>query len=85
MHKFDEMYVQLPYGGADTVRAHYQAYAAWLARQPAGTIAARRDEAEMIFRRVGITFAVCAPVVAILCQSARDVEKAFGLPADSRG
>ena len=41
MHKFDEMYVQLPYGGADTVRAHYQAYAAWLARQPAGTW--RRD------------------------------------------
>ena len=58
MHKFDEMYAQLPYGGADTVRAHYQAYAAWLGRQPAGSMAARRDEAEVIFRRVGITFAV---------------------------
>jgi uncharacterized circularly permuted ATP-grasp superfamily protein len=40
------------------VRAHYQAYAQWLARQPAEVMRARREEAEMIFRRVGITFAV---------------------------
>ena len=40
------------------VRSHYQAYADWLGRQPQGTMRARREEAEMIFRRVGITFAV---------------------------
>ena len=41
-----------------TVRAHYQSYQRWLARQPADVMQARRVEAEMIFRRVGITFAV---------------------------
>ncbi|MBX3658005.1 MAG: circularly permuted type 2 ATP-grasp protein [Ramlibacter sp.] len=40
------------------VRAHYQAYARWLARQPEDVMRDRREEAEMIFRRVGITFAV---------------------------
>ena len=61
MRKFDEMYTQLPYNGAqDTtlVRQHYQTYAQWLDRQPDGMMARRREEAEMIFRRVGITFAV---------------------------
>ena len=55
MQQFDEMYSQ---AAATTpgspVRAHYKAYAAWLA----GIMLARREEAEMIFRRVGITFAV---------------------------
>ncbi|HEY0883988.1 MAG TPA: circularly permuted type 2 ATP-grasp protein [Ramlibacter sp.] len=40
------------------VREHYRAYAQWLARQPQEAMRARREEAEMIFRRVGITFAV---------------------------
>ena len=40
------------------VRPHYQRYAQWLERQPQETMRARREEAEMIFRRVGITFAV---------------------------
>ncbi|TSE37735.1 Circularly permuted ATP-grasp type 2 [Tepidimonas fonticaldi] len=40
------------------VRPHYAAYARWLAQQPPERMAARREEAEMIFRRVGITFAV---------------------------
>ncbi|TXH91031.1 MAG: circularly permuted type 2 ATP-grasp protein [Rhodoferax sp.] len=61
MQKFDEMYTQLPYAffsqGAQ-IREHYKTYDAWLARQPADTMAKRRAEAEMIFRRVGITFAV---------------------------
>jgi uncharacterized circularly permuted ATP-grasp superfamily protein len=43
---------------AAQVREHYRTYAAWLARQSGDAMAARRDEAEMIFRRVGITFAV---------------------------
>lgn len=43
---------------ANTVRPHYEAYNRWLTDQPADTMRARREEAEMIFRRVGITFAV---------------------------
>ena len=74
MHKFDEMYAQLPGDGpwqfqgqsqgsqgqvqVQGVRDHYRGYAQWLARQPDHVMRARREEAEMIFRRVGITFAV---------------------------
>ena len=50
---FDEMNA-----AAGGVRAHYQGYQRWLAKQPADVMQARRAEAEMIFRRVGITFAV---------------------------
>jgi uncharacterized circularly permuted ATP-grasp superfamily protein len=51
--KFDEMQAT-----STSVRPHYQSYDAWLARQPRDVMRARRDEAEMVFRRVGITFAV---------------------------
>ncbi|MBS0453561.1 MAG: circularly permuted type 2 ATP-grasp protein [Proteobacteria bacterium] len=57
MHKFDEMYEQLPYPGA-AVRKHYQRYDQWLGKQPGELMRRRREEAELIFRRVGITFAV---------------------------
>ncbi|RYF25868.1 MAG: circularly permuted type 2 ATP-grasp protein [Comamonadaceae bacterium] len=57
MQKFDEMYAMLPFEGSD-VRAHYKRYGQWLAKQPEEAMQARRAEAEMIFRRVGITFAV---------------------------
>jgi uncharacterized circularly permuted ATP-grasp superfamily protein len=50
---FDEMQVD-----AARVREHYREYGRWLARQPADVMQARRQEAELIFRRVGITFAV---------------------------
>ena len=50
---FDEMNAT-----TDSVREHYQGYSNWLSRQPPESMQARRDEAEMIFRRVGITFAV---------------------------
>ena len=50
---YDEMHAT-----STSVRAHYQAYEAWLARQPGDVMRSRRDEAEVIFRRVGITFAV---------------------------
>ena len=50
---FDEMNAT-----PETVRDHYQGYHRWLARQPSDTMRTRREEAEMIFRRVGITFAV---------------------------
>ena len=50
---FDEMHAT-----STTVREHYQGYDRWLARQPRDVMKSRREEAEMIFRRVGITFAV---------------------------
>ena len=40
------------------VRAQYRSYDSWLQRQSSEAMTARREEAEMIFRRVGITFAV---------------------------
>jgi uncharacterized circularly permuted ATP-grasp superfamily protein len=49
---FDEMNTP---GG---VRAHYRAYREWLDEQQGALMQARREEAEMVFRRVGITFAV---------------------------
>ena len=61
MTKFDEMYTSLPYeffSGGEKIRDHYKIYDEWLARQPGDMMANRREEAEMIFRRVGITFAV---------------------------
>ena len=51
--KFDEMHA-----GDSTVREHYQGYDRWLAAQKSDVMLSRREEAEMIFRRVGITFAV---------------------------
>ena len=50
---FDEMRTPI-----DEVREQYRVYDRWLERQPRATMQARREEAEMIFRRVGITFAV---------------------------
>ena len=53
MKPFDEMNTT-PEG----VRVHYQRYAQWLAEQSGDVMRSRREEAELIFRRVGITFAV---------------------------
>ena len=50
---FDEMRAS-----GTLVREHYQGYDKWLAQQPGDVMKSRREEAEMIFRRVGITFAV---------------------------
>ncbi|HWP19669.1 MAG TPA: circularly permuted type 2 ATP-grasp protein [Burkholderiaceae bacterium] len=50
---FDEMHAT-----SATVREHYRAYDRWLARQPRDLMRHKREEAEMVFRRVGITFAV---------------------------
>ena len=54
---FDEMLTAVGQAGSD-VRAHYKIYDEWLKRQPPEMMESRRHEAEMIFRRVGITFAV---------------------------
>jgi uncharacterized circularly permuted ATP-grasp superfamily protein len=50
---YDEMY-----STEATARPHYRAFADWLAAQPGHLIAQKRAEAELIFQRVGITFAV---------------------------
>ena len=39
-------------------RAHYLRYAQWLSEQPAERLAQKRAEADALFHRVGITFAV---------------------------
>ena len=46
------------YSTAPRSASHYQRYDQWLAKQPGDVMRPRREEAEMIFRRVGITFAV---------------------------
>ncbi len=51
---FNEMFDE---GGAKT-RAHYQDFDRWLSEQPADIVARKRVEADLMFRRVGITFAV---------------------------
>ncbi|XAH22361.1 circularly permuted type 2 ATP-grasp protein [Xylophilus sp. GW821-FHT01B05] len=57
MQKFDEMYSTLP-AESGKVRDHYRTYGQWLQGQALDAMRVRREEAEMIFRRVGITFAV---------------------------
>jgi uncharacterized circularly permuted ATP-grasp superfamily protein len=53
MHAFDEMTL-----GDGTVRPAYSDLATWLATAPRELLTHRRDEAELLFRRIGITFAV---------------------------
>jgi uncharacterized circularly permuted ATP-grasp superfamily protein len=50
---FDEMM-----GANGDVRQHYQGFANWLSEQSPEVIATKRAEADLSFRRVGITFAV---------------------------
>ncbi|UCG98786.1 MAG: circularly permuted type 2 ATP-grasp protein [Burkholderiales bacterium] len=50
---FDEMYT--PPGSA---RPHYRGYESWLGEQSQATMVNKRAEADLVFRRVGITFAV---------------------------
>ena len=57
MPAFDEMYRTVPYAQV-AVRPHYAAYEEWLKQQTPQALQHLREEAELIFRRVGITFAV---------------------------
>ena len=50
---FDEMH-----DAGGNVRPHYRALAEWLAETPATRVAEKRREADLLFHRVGITFAV---------------------------
>jgi uncharacterized circularly permuted ATP-grasp superfamily protein len=49
---FDEMHAD------NGVRPHYREYETWLAQQNPDAMRNKRDEADLVFRRVGITFAV---------------------------
>ena len=49
---YDEMY------GSDGVRPHYRTFANWLKQTPAEKLQRKRAEADALFHRVGITFAV---------------------------
>jgi uncharacterized circularly permuted ATP-grasp superfamily protein len=51
---FDEMYID----ESGRVREHYRDFEAWLADQPPAMLAQKREEADLIFKRVGITFSV---------------------------
>jgi len=53
MTAYDEMYA--PDG---SVRENYRSYADWLSSTPDNVIARKREEADMAFHRVGITFAM---------------------------
>lgn len=46
------------YDGDRAVREHYAAFSEWLAETPAARIAQNRHAADLLFHRVGITFAV---------------------------
>ncbi|MEO7495161.1 MAG: circularly permuted type 2 ATP-grasp protein [Massilia sp.] len=54
---FNEMHAHGP-AEQGAVREHYREFDSWLARQSAERIARKRAEADLTFRRVGITFAV---------------------------
>ena len=43
---------------AISARPHYQPYAEWLGATTAEAMAAKRAQADLIFRRIGITFSV---------------------------
>jgi uncharacterized circularly permuted ATP-grasp superfamily protein len=52
-----ELYNEM-YGPHGEVRAHYAAFNEWLEQAPPGRIAQNRHAADLLFHRVGITFAV---------------------------
>ena len=51
---FDEMNG----GGSGAIRDSYKTLAAWLENAPADLLQARSRQAELFFRRMGVTFAV---------------------------
>ena len=56
---FNEMTADgLAHTASAEVREHYREFCGWLQRQSADTIERKRAEADLTFRRVGITFAV---------------------------
>ncbi len=52
---FDEMFVG---ASVDEMRSHYASYQSWFANVSSETLQGKREEADLIFRRIGITFSV---------------------------
>jgi uncharacterized circularly permuted ATP-grasp superfamily protein len=56
---FNEMTIDgLDLDASADIREHYREFCGWLQRQPADAMERKRAEADLTFRRVGITFAV---------------------------
>jgi len=53
-----QIYNEMQSDGGGEVRPHYREFQSWLSQQNGTSIAAKRGEADLIFHRVGITFAV---------------------------
>jgi uncharacterized circularly permuted ATP-grasp superfamily protein len=53
-----DFYNEMTDGAAGAVRDHYREFDSWLQQQPPDRIERKRAEADLTFRRVGITFAV---------------------------
>ncbi|CAH1654680.1 Putative circularly permuted ATP-grasp superfamily protein [Hyphomicrobiales bacterium] len=58
MTAFDEMHGFTTHTGETNVRVAYERLRTWLEDTPADLLATRRSQAELFFRRIGITFAV---------------------------
>ncbi len=56
-HAADPLYNEM-FDADRSVRPHYSAFAEWLAETPPARIAQNRHAADLLFHRVGITFAV---------------------------
>jgi uncharacterized circularly permuted ATP-grasp superfamily protein len=56
------VYDEMREHGTDAVRVHYRGFQSWLQSQSPEALSAKRAEADLIFHRVGITFAVYGDV-----------------------
>jgi uncharacterized circularly permuted ATP-grasp superfamily protein len=57
-HHYDEMLLAAEAQGAIATREHYRSYFQWLNSSPEQTLTQRRAQADLLFRRIGITFTV---------------------------
>jgi uncharacterized circularly permuted ATP-grasp superfamily protein len=57
-HHYDEMLMQSSGQSSIATREHYRRYFQWLNSSPEQTLTQRRAQADLLFRRIGITFTV---------------------------
>jgi uncharacterized circularly permuted ATP-grasp superfamily protein len=57
-HHYDEMLMPNGNGASLATRSHYSSYFNWLNNSPEQTLTQRRAQADLLFRRIGITFTV---------------------------
>src|SRR3954469_17394547 len=55
---YDATYDEMHLNGSGELRSHYREFHHWLSAQGSDFLEAKRSEADLVFRRVGITFAV---------------------------